>query len=69
MDAVIFALRDNGALVYVPQYGLKGPVYLESKDKEVLLVILIFNIFCIDEQITKFIHTLYKPVSSLRNPQ
>ena len=36
VDAVIFALRDNGALVYDPQYGLKGPVYLESKDKEVL---------------------------------
>ena len=35
VDAVIFALRDNGVLVYVPQYGLKGPVYLESKDKEV----------------------------------
>ena len=35
VDAVIFALRDNGFLVYVPQYGLKGPVYLESRDKEV----------------------------------
>merc|ERR1719282_2111910 len=31
VDAVIFALRDNGVLVYVAQYGLKGPVYLESK--------------------------------------
>ena len=38
MDAVIFALRDNGVLVYVPQYGLKGPVYLESKDKEVIFL-------------------------------
>ena len=36
VDAVIFSLRDNGVLVYVPQYGLKGPVYLESKDKEVI---------------------------------
>ena len=44
VDAVIFALRDNGVLVYVPQYGLKGPVYLESKDKE---VILLFSILCL----------------------
>jgi len=35
-DAVIFSLRDNGFLVYIPQYAIKGPVYLESKEKEVL---------------------------------
>ena len=37
VDAVIFSLRDNGVLVYIPQYAIKGPVYLESKEKEVLL--------------------------------
>merc|ERR1712142_1312960 len=36
VDAVIFSLRENGFLVYIPQYALKGPVYLESKEKEVL---------------------------------
>ena len=36
VDAVIFSLRDNGFLVYIPQYAIKGPVYLESKTKEVL---------------------------------
>ena len=36
VDAVIFSLRDNGFLVYLPQYAIKGPVYLENKEKEVL---------------------------------
>jgi len=36
VDAVIFSLRENGFLVYIPQYAIKGPVYLESKEKEVL---------------------------------
>ena len=36
VDAVIFSLRDNGFLVYIPQYAIKGPVYLESKSREVL---------------------------------
>ena len=36
VDAVIFSLRDNGFLVYIPQYAIKGPVYLESRSKEVL---------------------------------
>ena len=45
MDAVIFALRDNGVLVYVPQYGLKGPVYLESKDKEVIFLFSMLSVF------------------------
>ena len=37
VDAVIFSLRDNGVLVYIPQYAIKGPVYFESKEREVLL--------------------------------
>ena len=36
VDAVIFSLRDNGFLVYIPQYAIKGPVYLESRDRQVL---------------------------------
>jgi len=36
VDAVIFSLKENGFLVYIPQYAIKGPVYLESKEKEVL---------------------------------
>ena len=40
VDAVIFSLRDNGVLVYIPQYAIKGPVYLESKEKEVMLWLL-----------------------------
>jgi DIS3-like exonuclease 1 len=36
VDAVIFSLRENGFLVYIPQYAIKGPVYLESREKEVL---------------------------------
>ncbi|XP_033842613.1 DIS3-like exonuclease 1 isoform X1 [Periophthalmus magnuspinnatus] len=35
-DAVIYAIRDNGLLVFVPQYGVKGPVYLRSREGEVL---------------------------------
>ncbi|KAK7912656.1 hypothetical protein WMY93_012867 [Mugilogobius chulae] len=31
-DAVIYAIRDNGLLVFVPQYGVKGPVYLRSRE-------------------------------------
>jgi len=36
VDAVIFSLRENGFLVYIPVYAIKGPVYLENKEKEVL---------------------------------
>ena len=36
VDAVIFAARDNGVLVYVPRYALKGPVHLRQKDGQVL---------------------------------
>ncbi|XP_051235542.1 DIS3-like exonuclease 1 [Dicentrarchus labrax] len=35
-DAVIYSIRDNGMLVFVPEYGVKGPVYV--KDREGLVV-------------------------------
>jgi len=35
-DAVIFSLRANGVLVFVPRYGLKGPVYLKDKTGQVI---------------------------------
>lgn len=35
-DAVIFNLRANGFLVFVPRYGLKGPVYLKDKMGQVV---------------------------------
>ncbi|XP_072321345.1 DIS3-like exonuclease 1 [Eucyclogobius newberryi] len=35
-DAVIYAIRDNGLLVFVPQYGVKGPVYLRSREGQVV---------------------------------
>ncbi|KAJ7389202.1 DIS3 mitotic control [Desmophyllum pertusum] len=35
-DAVIFSLRANGVLVFVPRYGLKGPVYLKDKTGQVV---------------------------------
>jgi len=38
VDAVVFSLRTNGFLVYIPSYALKGPVYVENKQKEVLRV-------------------------------
>ncbi|XP_045156829.2 DIS3-like exonuclease 1 [Mercenaria mercenaria] len=38
VDAVIFQLRTNGLFVFVPRYGIKGPVYLKSKDGQVLYV-------------------------------
>ncbi|CAL1604420.1 unnamed protein product [Knipowitschia caucasica] len=37
-DAVIYGIRDNGVLVFVPQYGLRGPVYLRSRGGEVVSV-------------------------------
>ncbi|KAM9318542.1 DIS3-like exonuclease 1 [Pholidichthys leucotaenia] len=35
-DAVIYAIRDNGLLVFVPEYGVKGPVYLQNKEGQVV---------------------------------
>jgi len=36
VDAVVYSLRSNGFLVYIPAYALKGPVYLENKEREVI---------------------------------
>ncbi|XP_019722970.1 DIS3-like exonuclease 1 [Hippocampus comes] len=35
-DAVVYAIRDNGVLAFVPLYGMKGPVYLKNRDGQVL---------------------------------
>ncbi|XP_061671663.1 DIS3-like exonuclease 1 isoform X2 [Syngnathoides biaculeatus] len=35
-DAVIYAIRDNGVLAFVPLYGMKGPVYMKSREGRVL---------------------------------
>ncbi|XP_071112514.1 DIS3-like exonuclease 1 [Haliotis cracherodii] len=32
VDAVIFQIRANGVLAFLPRYGIKGPVYLRNKD-------------------------------------
>ncbi|XP_030581044.1 DIS3-like exonuclease 1 isoform X1 [Archocentrus centrarchus] len=31
-DAVIYSIRDNGVLVFIPEYGVKGAVYLKNKE-------------------------------------
>ncbi|XP_034038766.1 LOW QUALITY PROTEIN: DIS3-like exonuclease 1 [Thalassophryne amazonica] len=36
-DGIIYAIRDNGVLVFVPQYGVKGPVYMKSTQGEVVI--------------------------------
>lgn len=35
-DAVIYAIRDNGVLVFIAQYGVKGPVYLRTREGQVV---------------------------------
>ncbi|TDH17480.1 hypothetical protein EPR50_G00008790 [Perca flavescens] len=35
-DAVIYAIRDNGVLVFVSEYGVKGPVYLRNREGQVV---------------------------------
>ncbi|XP_015252192.1 PREDICTED: DIS3-like exonuclease 1 [Cyprinodon variegatus] len=35
-DSIIYAIRDNGVLVLVPEYGVKGPVYMKTKTGEVV---------------------------------
>uniref|UniRef100_A0A8C6SZQ5 DIS3-like exonuclease 1 n=1 Tax=Neogobius melanostomus TaxID=47308 RepID=A0A8C6SZQ5_9GOBI len=35
-DAVIYGIRDNGVLVFIPQYGVKGPVYLRNREGQVV---------------------------------
>jgi len=36
VEAVVFGIRENGFIVYVPCYALKGPVYLQQRDDSVL---------------------------------
>ncbi|XP_076743106.1 DIS3-like exonuclease 1 isoform X1 [Maylandia zebra] len=31
-DAVVYSIRDNGVLVFIPEYGVRGPVYLKNKE-------------------------------------
>ncbi|KAI3377082.1 hypothetical protein L3Q82_000059 [Scortum barcoo] len=35
-DAIIYSIRDNGVLVFVPEYGVKGPVYLKNREGQVV---------------------------------
>ncbi|TKS70505.1 DIS3-like exonuclease 1 [Collichthys lucidus] len=35
-DAVIYSIRNNGILVFVPEYGVKGPVYVKNRDGQVV---------------------------------
>ncbi|CAJ1050140.1 DIS3-like exonuclease 1 [Xyrichtys novacula] len=37
-DAIIYAIRDNGVLAFVPEYGLKAPVYLKNREGQVISV-------------------------------
>ncbi|KAF7648914.1 hypothetical protein LDENG_00150350 [Lucifuga dentata] len=37
-DAIVYAIRDNGVLVFVPQYGVKGPVYMKNREGQVVTV-------------------------------
>ncbi|KAM7405650.1 hypothetical protein PAMP_000084 [Pampus punctatissimus] len=35
-DALIYAIHDDGVLVFVPQYGVKGPVYVKNREGQVV---------------------------------
>ncbi|XP_037551040.1 DIS3-like exonuclease 1 [Nematolebias whitei] len=37
-DAIIYSIRDNGVLVFIPEYGVKAPVYMKNKDCQVVSV-------------------------------
>ncbi|KAG9260850.1 DIS3-like exonuclease 1 isoform X1 [Astyanax mexicanus] len=37
-DAVIYTIRANGMLVFIPRYGLKGAVYLKNREGQVVSV-------------------------------
>uniref|UniRef100_H3CGP2 DIS3-like exonuclease 1 n=1 Tax=Tetraodon nigroviridis TaxID=99883 RepID=H3CGP2_TETNG len=37
-DAVIYSIKNDGVLVFVPEYGVKGPVYLKNRDGQVVSV-------------------------------
>lgn len=34
VEGVVFSIRANGFLVYIPKYALKGPVYLQNQKQE-----------------------------------
>nr|KAG5699567.1 hypothetical protein BaRGS_033763 [Batillaria attramentaria] len=38
VDAIIYQLRANGLMVYVPRYGVKGVAYLQDRSGQVLFV-------------------------------
>lgn len=38
VDGIIYSLLANGALVFIPKYGIKGAVYMCNKDKKVAIV-------------------------------
>ncbi|CAL1262788.1 unnamed protein product [Larinioides sclopetarius] len=38
VDAIIYALRANGLLVFIPKYGIKGAVCLCNKDRKVAII-------------------------------
>ncbi|KAM4036792.1 DIS3-like exonuclease 1 isoform 1-T1 [Anomaloglossus baeobatrachus] len=35
-DAIIYSIRTNGVLLFIPRYGIKGPAYLKNTDGLVL---------------------------------
>ncbi|XP_066557335.1 DIS3-like exonuclease 1 [Amia ocellicauda] len=37
-DAVIYTIRANGVLVFIPRYGIKGGVYLKNREGQVVSV-------------------------------
>lgn len=37
-DGIIYQLRANGIYVFIPRYGIKGPVYLRNKEGQVLYI-------------------------------
>ncbi|TSK19975.1 DIS3-like exonuclease 1 [Bagarius yarrelli] len=37
-DAIVYSIRANGVLVFVPRYGLKGAVYLKNRESQVVSV-------------------------------
>ncbi|KAJ8281234.1 hypothetical protein GJAV_G00065120 [Gymnothorax javanicus] len=37
-NAIIYAVRANGLLVFIPQYGVKGAVYLKNREGQVVSV-------------------------------
>ncbi|KAG7242762.1 hypothetical protein INR49_020137 [Caranx melampygus] len=38
-DAIIYAIRDDGVLAFVPEYGVKAPVYLKNREGQVVAAV------------------------------